>query len=134
MLPTSSMSNRVRKDLVGHICRQLGQSKEKYVLPSLYKKFQNTRLNYSDAKNFIPPSMCTWHVGSRWYTSNPTQSPLTFNAFVPPWHQGVEEISSVCFLEVTTCFTSESAANSLPHRGFYMCLKICKSVTAKSGL
>jgi len=54
----------------------------------------------SDTENFILISMCMWHMGSRWYTSDLHVVTTDSDAFVTTWyldlHFGVEEFRSKC--------------------------------------
>jgi len=56
------------------------------------KKYSN---KLSDAQNFIMASMYTWHIGSRWYTSDLCRVTIDTEGFVALWHQtlypGIED-------------------------------------------
>ena len=39
-------------------------------------------------KTFILIMRHTWHMGSRWYTSDHYKITIVINAFITPWHQG----------------------------------------------
>jgi hypothetical protein len=49
-----------------------------------FKKYSN---KLSDSENFIMASMYTWHVSSRWYTSDLCRVAIDIEGFVALWHQ-----------------------------------------------
>jgi hypothetical protein len=84
-------------------------------------------------KNFSVTSIHTWHMGSRWYTSDSTQLPLTYKhlsrqAPTLMRRRRKKNVSRICSREVTSCFTSASVASSLPARCCLRCPKKWKSL------
>jgi hypothetical protein len=81
---------------------------------------------HSDPVTCILTSMCLWHMGSRWYTSDLYVITMPVCRTVVQWCESRHRrnlYQRVSSCEVTACFTSASFANRLPAR---CCLRVSR--------